>query len=103
MRLANASDSISQLVAAGTASTFQLAAQSIHAAAMGPPVCPASTPMSCVNGAPSGNDCCIQNPGFVLQAQIWWINPSIGPSNSWTIHGLWYAGLPLLLPGTSVS
>ena len=88
------SDSISQLVSPGTASLVHLAGASIHAnAAMGPPACPSNTPMSCVNGAPSGNDCCIQNPGFALQAQMWWIDPSTGPADSWTIHGLWYENI----------
>ena len=63
----------------------------VNTTAMGPPVCPPSTPMSCVNGTSTGNDCCVQNPGYILQAQFWWIDPSIGPNDSFTIHGLWYA------------
>ena len=86
MALANfTSDSVSQLVAPGTVSSLA----HVYSRA-GPPACPADTPMSCVNGAPSGNDCCIQNPGFALLAQMWWIDPPTGPVDSWTIHGLWY-------------
>lgn len=67
-----------------------LLALSMRAAAIGPPQCPANTPMSCVKGASTGNDCCHQNPGFVILAQIFWVHPSVGPKDSWTIHGLWY-------------
>ncbi|EPS25161.1 Ribonuclease T2 [Penicillium oxalicum] len=34
--------------------------------------------------------CCFNYPGgALLQTQFWDTNPSTGPSNSWTIHGLW--------------
>ncbi|KAF7971676.1 hypothetical protein HWV62_20112 [Athelia sp. TMB] len=34
--------------------------------------------------------CCTEFPGgLLLQTQFWDTNPSTGPTNSWTIHGLW--------------
>ncbi len=34
--------------------------------------------------------CCFNYPGgALLQTQFWDTNPSTGPSDSWTIHGLW--------------
>ncbi|KAF8129423.1 RNase Gf29 [Mycena galopus ATCC 62051] len=40
---------------------------------------------------PAGtNTCCYETPGgLLLQTQFWDTDPSDGPSNSWTIHGLW--------------
>ncbi|KAJ6556442.1 RNase Gf29 [Mycena capillaripes] len=45
-------------------------------------------------GTPAGKDtCCFETPGgLLLQTQVnsfWDTSPSTGPSNSWTIHGLW--------------
>ncbi|KAF5352766.1 hypothetical protein D9756_005891 [Leucocoprinus leucothites] len=38
----------------------------------------------------SVDTCCTESPGgLLLQTQFWDTNPSTGPSNSWTIHGLW--------------
>ncbi|KAH9003968.1 ribonuclease T2 [Lactarius hatsudake] len=52
--------------------------------------CGLSGPVSChANPIPS-NLCCYESPGgLLLQTQFWDTNPSTGPSNSWTIHGLW--------------
>ncbi|KAF8164481.1 ribonuclease T2 [Mycena galopus ATCC 62051] len=51
--------------------------------------CPTTGVASC--GTPAGtNTCCFETPGgLLLQTQFWDTNPSDGPSNSWTIHGLW--------------
>lgn len=50
--------------------------------------CGSSTQTSC-HGSGSGS-CCFEAPGgLLLQTQFWDTNPSTGPSNSWTIHGLW--------------
>ncbi|KAI0094445.1 ribonuclease T2 [Irpex rosettiformis] len=50
--------------------------------------CGTSGATSCSSSA-SGT-CCFESPGgLLLQTQFWDTNPSTGPSNSWTIHGLW--------------
>ena len=52
--------------------------------------CPANGPLSCHNTTTVTNLCCFNAPGGVLlQTQFWDTSPSTGPSNSWTIHGLW--------------
>jgi ribonuclease T2 len=51
------------------------------------PVCSANSSISCTSGSAS---CCYQSPGgLVLQTQFWDTNPVTGPTDSWTIHGLW--------------
>ncbi len=46
--------------------------------------------LSCHNTTAVSNLCCFNAPGgSLLQTQFWDTNPSSGPSNSWTIHGLW--------------
>nr|BAC21194.1 ribonuclease T2 [Hericium erinaceus]BAD12140.1 ribonuclease T2 [Hericium erinaceus] len=51
--------------------------------------CSTSGAASCSSGS-VGNTCCTESPGgLLLQTQFWDTNPSTGPSNSWTIHGLW--------------
>ncbi|KAJ6459681.1 RNase Gf29 [Mycena sanguinolenta] len=51
--------------------------------------CPTTGTPSC--GTPAGTDtCCFETPGgLLLQTQFWDTDPSTGPTNSWTIHGLW--------------
>ncbi|QRW12786.1 ribonuclease T2 family [Ceratobasidium sp. AG-Ba] len=45
---------------------------------------------SCQNTTAQSNLCCFEAPGGqLLQTQFWDFNPSTGPSDSWTIHGLW--------------
>ncbi|CAN8105870.1 unnamed protein product [Discula destructiva] len=45
---------------------------------------------SCSTAATSANTCCVNTPGGqFLQTQFWDTDPVTGPSNSWTIHGLW--------------
>lgn len=52
--------------------------------------CGTSGQTSCLNTTAQGNLCCFEAPGgLLLQTQFWDTNPSTGPSNSWTIHGLW--------------
>ena len=46
--------------------------------------------LSCQASAIPSNTCCYETPGgLVQQVQFWDTNPVTGPSNSWTIHGLW--------------
>ncbi|KAI0332882.1 RNase Gf29 [Cubamyces sp. BRFM 1775] len=52
--------------------------------------CSTSGPASCHNNTEETNLCCFEAPGGVLlQTQLWDTDPPSGPSNSWTIHGLW--------------
>ncbi|KAI1145856.1 ribonuclease T2-like protein [Nemania diffusa] len=47
---------------------------------------------SCSTAASSSSvsSCCVNKPGGqFLQTQFWDTDPVTGPSNSWTIHGLW--------------
>ncbi|KAI1194695.1 ribonuclease T2-like protein [Nemania serpens] len=51
-----------------------------------------SSVQSCSSGASSSSvsSCCVNKPGGqLLQTQFWDTDPVTGPSNSWTIHGLW--------------
>ncbi|BGP52536.1 hypothetical protein JCM8202_003174 [Rhodotorula sphaerocarpa] len=55
---------------------------------------PALLPESCQNGAspsfPGLDSCCTNVPGgYFLQTQFWDTDPSVGPADSWTVHGLW--------------
>uniref|UniRef100_A0A0W0FAY3 ribonuclease T2 n=1 Tax=Moniliophthora roreri TaxID=221103 RepID=A0A0W0FAY3_MONRR len=52
--------------------------------------CSVSSSTSCHNTSAVSNFCCFEAPGGqLLQTQFWDTNPSTGPSDSWTIHGLW--------------
>ncbi|KAH9897871.1 ribonuclease T2 [Cubamyces lactineus] len=52
--------------------------------------CSTSGPASCHNTTRETDLCCFEAPGgLLLQTQFWDTDPSTGPSNSWTIHGLW--------------
>ncbi|KAI0348284.1 ribonuclease T2 [Trametopsis cervina] len=52
--------------------------------------CGTSGVASCTNTTKQTNSCCFESPGgLLLQTQFWDTNPSTGPSDSWTIHGLW--------------
>ncbi|KIM47509.1 hypothetical protein M413DRAFT_201759 [Hebeloma cylindrosporum] len=52
--------------------------------------CSTTGPQSCHNTTVVSDLCCFEAPGgLLLQTQFWDTNPSTGPSNSWTIHGLW--------------
>jgi len=51
--------------------------------------CP-NAQLSCHNTTVQTNLCCFNAPGgSLLQTQFWDYSPATGPSNSWTIHGLW--------------
>ncbi|KKZ63582.1 ribonuclease T2 family protein [[Emmonsia] crescens] len=50
--------------------------------------CPANSQLSC-HGS-SQDTCCFNSPGgLLLLTQFWDTNPVTGPTDSWTIHGLW--------------
>ncbi|KAF1988375.1 ribonuclease M [Aulographum hederae CBS 113979] len=52
--------------------------------------CPADSQLSCHNTTMQANLCCFNAPGGqLLQTQFWDTAPATGPSDSWTIHGLW--------------
>ncbi|TID14304.1 ribonuclease M [Venturia nashicola] len=51
--------------------------------------CAAAGPLSCHNTT-AVDTCCFNYPGgHLLQTQFWDTDPATGPSDSWTIHGLW--------------
>ncbi|KAI3329062.1 ribonuclease T2 [Xylariaceae sp. AK1471] len=55
-----------------------------------PVTCPAGLPFSCSNTTVVQDSCCFNAPGGdILMTQFWDTDPSTGPSDSWTIHGLW--------------
>lgn len=72
-------------------STFGIAAAQIALVAAGsPPSCPSNGQLSCQNTTAVANTCCFNAPGGqLLQTQFWDTNPSTGPTDSWTVHGLW--------------
>ncbi|KAI0630578.1 ribonuclease T2 [Trametes polyzona] len=52
--------------------------------------CSDDGPASCQNVTPIANLCCFEAPGgLLMQTQFWDASPASGPSDSWTIHGLW--------------
>lgn len=52
--------------------------------------CSAGLPYSCSNTTVVQDLCCFNAPGGdLLLTQFWDTNPSTGPVDSWTIHGLW--------------
>ncbi len=56
------------------------------------PSCPVDSPLSCHNTTIAPDSCCFIYPGGqLLQTQFWDTNPTVGPNNSWTLHGLWFA------------
>ncbi|PKS05386.1 hypothetical protein jhhlp_008761 [Lomentospora prolificans] len=53
--------------------------------------CPTDSPLSCQNTTAFEDTCCFNYPGGqILLTQFWDTDPSTGPEDSWTIHGLWY-------------
>lgn len=59
------------------------------------PSCPIDSPLSCHNSTEAPDSCCFIYPGGqLLQTQFWDTSPAIGPDDSWTMHGLWYAPPP---------
>ena len=69
---------------------FLLLSASKYAVAASPS-CPAGTALSCQNTTIITDTCCTEVQGQVLQVQFWDTDPATGPSDSWTVHGLWYA------------
>lgn len=54
------------------------------------PDCPIDGPLSCHNTTVAPDSCCFIYPGGqLLQTQFWDTSPSVGPADSWTLHGLW--------------
>ncbi|KAL4977026.1 ribonuclease T2-like protein [Aspergillus desertorum] len=52
-------------------------------------VCCNNTPLSCSSSSVEPS-CCFNSPGGAfLLTQFWDYDPSTGPTDSWTIHGLW--------------
>jgi len=52
--------------------------------------CGTSGPLSCAEDPSQEDLCCYEYPGgLLLQTQFWDTRPSVGPDDSWTIHGLW--------------
>ncbi|KIP11112.1 hypothetical protein PHLGIDRAFT_64365 [Phlebiopsis gigantea 11061_1 CR5-6] len=52
--------------------------------------CSTTGSASCHNTTKQSDLCCFEAPGgLLLQTQFWDTDPSTGPSDSWTIHGLW--------------
>lgn len=50
--------------------------------------CSSDSPLSCQTDNEAS--CCFNSPGgSLLQTQFWDYDPSDGPTDSWTIHGLW--------------
>lgn len=67
-----------------------LGAVAAGSAAASSVACSANVPLSCHNTT-AVDTCCFNYPGgHLLQTQFWDTNPATGPSDSWTIHGLWY-------------
>ncbi|CAM1504923.1 Fc.00g025140.m01.CDS01 [Cosmosporella sp. VM-42] len=55
----------------------------------GPKICSSDIPLSCHNTTAVEDTCCFMPSGQLLQTQFWDTDPATGPTNSWTIHGLW--------------
>ncbi|OBA19833.1 ribonuclease T2 [Metschnikowia bicuspidata var. bicuspidata NRRL YB-4993] len=68
-----------------------LLAASVQAASVqgNSPLCPIDTPISC-STTTFDDSCCFESPGgVILQTQFWDYDPATGPSDSFTLHGLW--------------
>lgn len=75
--------SASKIVSAAALAAFLPVALGTHE------TCPdTSADLSC--SGTSTNTCCLNSPGGLFQqVQFWDTDPSTGPDDSWTIHGLW--------------
>lgn len=69
---------------------LELALAAAPALAGTPVTCAVSSlPLSCENTT-TVDTCCVNYPGGdLLQTQFWDTDPSTGPADSWTVHGLW--------------
>jgi len=75
--------SISRIVLAALAVFFPVTLAGIHETCAD-----TSDELSCSGS--STDTCCINSPGGLFQqVQFWDTNPVTGPTDSWTIHGLW--------------
>ncbi|VEU21764.1 DEKNAAC102373 [Brettanomyces naardenensis] len=55
-----------------------------------PHQCPVDTPLSCSNKTEVVDSCCFEFPGgILLQTQFWDYYPPVGPTDMFTLHGLW--------------
>ncbi|RCK64766.1 Ribonuclease T2-like 1-A [Candida viswanathii] len=55
-----------------------------------PDACPTNSPLSCSSSGGTSNTCCYESPAGVIElTQFWDYDPSTGPSDVFTIHGLW--------------
>ncbi|KAI4141327.1 MAG: hypothetical protein L6R39_005397 [Caloplaca ligustica] len=56
----------------------------------GSPATCSNPQLSCQNTTAVADTCCFNAPGGqLLQTQFWDTNPPTGPSDHWTVHGLW--------------
>ncbi|KAJ9647175.1 Ribonuclease T2 precursor (RNase T2) [Coniosporium apollinis] len=56
----------------------------------GPSMTCSSPQLSCHNTTAVTDLCCFNSPGGqMLQTQFWDTHPTVGPVDSWTLHGLW--------------
>src|SRR6266536_331853 len=63
------------------------------------PSCPSDSPLSCHNSTIAPDSCCFIYPGGqLLPTQFWDTNPTVGPDDRWTLHGLWYIPSSSLAP-----
>lgn len=78
-----------QYIAAGLLATAGLAAAGCPRNCYVPSET-SSLQLSCHNTTTAPDTCCFNSPGgYLLQTQFWDYDPSSGPANSWTVHGLW--------------
>ncbi|KAL8940242.1 MAG: hypothetical protein Q9211_002372 [Gyalolechia sp. 1 TL-2023] len=73
-----------------TLSSFIPAALIASNTVLGGPATCSNTQLSCQNTTAVADTCCFNAPGgLLLLTQFWDTNPPTGPTNSWTVHGLW--------------
>ncbi|RCK64769.1 Ribonuclease T2-like 1-A [Candida viswanathii] len=52
--------------------------------------CPVDSPLSCSTSGDTSNSCCYESPAGVIElTQFWDYDPVTGPSDIFTMHGLW--------------
>lgn len=51
--------------------------------------CASDIPLSCQNTTVVKDTCCFIPQGQLLLTTFWDYDPAVGPSDEWTIHGLW--------------
>ncbi|EME78020.1 uncharacterized protein MYCFIDRAFT_168568 [Pseudocercospora fijiensis CIRAD86] len=82
---------LSGLTAAQSVLGFGLTSPVIRADSLASASATCNSPqLSCQNTSAVSDLCCFNSPGgALLQTQFWDTDPVVGPSDSWTIHGLW--------------